>query len=96
MCVCRLKRWAGGSYASLTWLQHFFTQNFHAVKFYIFVLLKSATKKEQYNTCGAFQAEQLCNRIFIQIETSAFTLVGSCTQKSYTLTYTMVEALNLM
>ena len=47
---------------------NFFTQNFHAVKFSTFVLLKFATKKiEQHNTCGAFQAEQLYSRICIQI-----------------------------
>jgi hypothetical protein len=47
---------------------NFLTQNSHAVKFYIFVLLKFVTeKKEKYNTCGAFQAEQLDSSICIQL-----------------------------
>jgi uncharacterized membrane protein YwaF len=75
---------------------NFFTQNFHAIKFSIFVLLKFATKKkEQHNTCDAFQAEQLYSRICIQIYTTAFILVGCYTQNSNALTYTMAEASNL-
>ena len=46
---------------------NFFTQNSHAVKFYIFVLLKFATEKKEQYMCGAFQAEQLYRRICIQL-----------------------------
>jgi len=64
--------WKGELVAAMQhWLGyniHFFTQNVHTVKFFNFLLLKFATKKEQqHNMCGAFQAEQLYSRTCIQI-----------------------------